>query len=428
MAKVLYKKGSLTAYNALTTKDANTLYLLYSTTDGDYDRLYLGDKLISERPFVSATFADNTITIVTGYNADGSEVSATVTLGSAASKTAGTAAGNVPTIGTALGTTANVPIVNDGTGKLKPHASGVALGTAAFDNSTSFATAAQGTLAANAMPKSGGAFTGVVTLKANPTTALGAATKQYVDEQISTGIAASDAMVFKGTLGTSGTVTALPTTNVKLGDTYKVITAGTYAGQVCKIGDLLVATAGGTSPTWAYVPSGDEATTFIKYGTSGVTLSTTPQTGTVTVGEAAIKQVDATIAAGSTSVNLPTSKAVNDFVLSKGYTANVGTITGVTAGAGLTGGGTSGTVALALTATGVTASTYGEQGGTKAFGGTIKIPYITVDANGRITAAQTKTATLPSPTIVSSSANGYMTSTLLATLNEVDAATEWGTL
>lgn len=45
----------------------------------------------------------------------------------------------------------------------------------------SVATSAQGTKADNAMPISGGTFTGAVTLNADPTTNLQAATKQYVD-------------------------------------------------------------------------------------------------------------------------------------------------------------------------------------------------------------------------------------------------------
>jgi hypothetical protein len=60
--------------------------------------------------------------------------------------------------------------------------------------------------------------------------------KSYVDTQI----AAADAMIFKGTLGTGGTVTALPTT-YKVGWTYRVITAATYAGHACEIGDMIVA-------------------------------------------------------------------------------------------------------------------------------------------------------------------------------------------
>lgn len=54
-------------------------------------------------------------------------------------------------------------------------------------------------------------------------------------------IAANDAMVFKGTIGTGGTITTLPTNNYQAGWTYKVITAGTYAGQACEIGDLIIA-------------------------------------------------------------------------------------------------------------------------------------------------------------------------------------------
>ena len=66
------------------------------------------------------------------------------------------------------------------------------------------------------------------------------ANTQYVNTAISNAIAASDAMIFKGTLGTGGTRTTLPTT-YKTGWTYRVISAGTYAGQKCEIGDLVIA-------------------------------------------------------------------------------------------------------------------------------------------------------------------------------------------
>lgn len=66
------------------------------------------------------------------------------------------------------------------------------------------------------------------------------ATTAFVQTAVSNGLAASDAMIIKGTIGTDGTVTALPTT-YKTGWTYRVITAGTYAGQVCEIGDLIIA-------------------------------------------------------------------------------------------------------------------------------------------------------------------------------------------
>ena len=50
----------------------------------------------------------------------------------------------------------------------------------------------------------------------------------------------TNAMVFKGTLGTGATVETLPTT-YEIGWTYLVTVAGTYAGQTCGVGDLIIA-------------------------------------------------------------------------------------------------------------------------------------------------------------------------------------------
>ena len=57
-------------------------------------------------------------------------------------------------------------------------------------------------------------------------------------------LAAADAMTFKGTIGAGGTINTtnnetLPDTHAA-GDAYKVITADTYAGQVCEVGDLII--------------------------------------------------------------------------------------------------------------------------------------------------------------------------------------------
>ena len=59
------------------------------------------------------------------------------------------------------------------------------LGSAAYTESSAYATAAQGTKAEDAMPKGGGAFTGAVTVQA-PTEEMNPATKQYVDTAINT--------------------------------------------------------------------------------------------------------------------------------------------------------------------------------------------------------------------------------------------------
>lgn len=78
-----------------------------------------------------------------------------------------------------------------------------------------------------------------------------AAPKAYVDTKTASAqmaatayadglLAANDAMVFKGTLGTGGTAAALPTSGYSAGWTYRIITAGTWAGQTCEVGDLAI--------------------------------------------------------------------------------------------------------------------------------------------------------------------------------------------
>ena len=76
---------------------------------------------------------------------------------------------------------------------------------------------------------------------------------------------------------------------------------------------------------------------------------------------------------------------ISGFNNDSGFTANVGDITGVTAGTNLTGGGTSGTVTLNMATGGIGSGTYGSTAdGTK-------IDTITVDAYGRVTAVATGT-------------------------------------
>lgn len=86
-----------------------------------------------------------------------------------------------------------------------------------------------------------------------PSSNTDAANKQYVDNAFQ----ANDAMLFKGTIGTGGTVTTLPNTHSQ-GWTYKVITAGTYAGKQCEIGDMIICVVDGTAANnddWTVVQS-----------------------------------------------------------------------------------------------------------------------------------------------------------------------------
>lgn len=65
----------------------------------------------------------------------------------------------------------------------------------------------------------------------------------------------SAAMIFRGTLGTNGTISDLPNNPAEIvGDTYKVITDGTYAGQQAYVGDTFIASENG----WILIPSGDD--------------------------------------------------------------------------------------------------------------------------------------------------------------------------
>lgn len=144
-------------------------------------------------------------------------------------------------------------------------------------------------------PLASPAFTGKPTAP-TPTTDTGIANKKYVDDSIANGIAASDAMIFKGTIGTGGNVTALPTT-YKTGWTYRVITAGTYAGNVCEVGDLIIALvdragSGNANSDWTVAQtningaitsiganspisvSGSGASRTISHANSGVTAGT----------------------------------------------------------------------------------------------------------------------------------------------------------
>ena len=101
------------------------------------------------------------------------------------------------------------------------------------------------------------------------------ATTEFVQTAVSNGIAASDAMIFKGTIGVNGNVTTLPTT-YKTGWTYRVITAGMYAGQICEIGDLIIAledrdNSGNLDSDWTVAQTNiDGAITSIISGTAMV--------------------------------------------------------------------------------------------------------------------------------------------------------------
>ena len=82
------------------------------------------------------------------------------------------------------------------------------------------------------------------------------AVKTFVQNTIS----AIDGMNYKGTLGTDGDVATLPETDMQNGDTYKVVTKGTYAGQNAYIGDMFIYNTNTSS--WDYIPSANDVNRF----------------------------------------------------------------------------------------------------------------------------------------------------------------------
>lgn len=88
------------------------------------------------------------------------------------------------------------------------------------------------------------------------------ATTEFVKTAVDVGIASNDAMALRGTLGTGGTAASLPTEGYLVGWTYKVVSSGTYAGQACSIGDLMICVSSFDTAykdaDWSRVPISDE--------------------------------------------------------------------------------------------------------------------------------------------------------------------------
>lgn len=149
-------------------------------------------------------------------------------------------------------------------------------------------------------------------------------------------------MVFKGSLGTGGTITTLPVDgSATIGDTYKVITAGTYVSQTAKVGDTFICDSKTTSAnTWVLIPSGDEPSGTV----TSITLKAT------------------------SPIAIDSSSAIT----------------------------TSGTRTLSHAVSGATAGSYGDSGNqTPGYGSTFKVPYVTVNATGHVTDISEHTVKIP---------------------------------
>ena len=179
---------------------------------------------------------------------------------------------------------------------------------------------------------------GPVSCRSDPSEDNHLTNKLYVDDAIDSAfydlydlyesaLSVSDAMVFKGTVGRSGTAasfSAIDVSSSAKGDTYKVITADTLpaassfdsTAHDLTPGDLIVYMG---ESKFIYVPSGDEDVTSVKVAGSGDTInvSTTAQTGTVVLGDVATKKVSTSTTLngnGASNNNVATELAVKTYV------------------------------------------------------------------------------------------------------------------
>ncbi len=136
------------------------------------------------------------------------------------------------------------------------------------------------------------------------------AVASYVDDKIKV----ADAMIYKGTIGTNGTVTALPSSTALTGWTYKVVTAGTYAGTSCEIGDMIICLTDGSSSksaTWTVVQTNIDGA--VTSSATSVTDSHIPLFSG-TSGKVIKNSSKAITTSISNSDNIPTDKAVKSYV------------------------------------------------------------------------------------------------------------------
>lgn len=127
------------------------------------------------------------------------------------------------------------------------------------------------------------------------------------------------AMVYKGAVNSNND---LPSSGVQAGWTYVVATAGTYAGQDCEVGDMIIAKD--STPTWNIINGENQVTNASATITAGAGSATTIA---IVDGTAITAQVNVT--AGSATI---ASKSGNIITLNTGVTqgTNTGTIANTT--------------------------------------------------------------------------------------------------
>ena len=228
----------------------------------------------------------------------------------------------------------------DGTIKIAGEEVAVAgLGSAAYTDSTAYATAAQGQKADDAMPKSGGTFTGPVLMSESTTdssAALAVATKDYVVAKTAGLSGLTGAMHFRGeTPNSDGSGHPIVPNSTDSFNNYD-------SGDVLLVGDQeYVYSKSTTAAASQWILLGDEGSYALKSSTDVVGSASAWNAGTLpTLGDAIdaddITNWDAGSASDAT-VNQGVLRLTNSTVPTLAYTAktvpnvtNVGTLPSIT--------------------------------------------------------------------------------------------------
>lgn len=170
--------------------------------------------------------------------------------------------------------------------------------------------------------------------------------------------ALTSVLTYKGTIGSSGaTVTALPASH-KVGDTYVVSVAGTYAGKACEVGDYIICKTAGSSANDAHWD--------------------------VINGENQVENKSASLAAAGSSATIATVDGTNLTITTPNSWTGVtktGTVTSVATGAGLTGGTITGSGTIKVKLKDETANTADSSKSTSTNGGLYSVE---VDKSGNL--------------------------------------------
>lgn len=147
------------------------------------------------------------------------------------------------------------------------------------------------------------------------------ATTAFVQTVVGNVLSANDAMIFKGVINSAA---GLPAKH-EVGWTYKVGTAGSYLGHSLEVGDMIICVADGSTASnddWTIVQNNiDGAVTGPSSTVTADTIATFSGTSGKVI-QSSSKTIATTLTATSTS-QVPTSKAVADYIASKNFVTDI---------------------------------------------------------------------------------------------------------